>query len=148
MIEIKKAALTEDTVAQLIELSVIWEKEDISFGLRANEKDDLQEPCFVALDDNKVVGYCFGHFYEADKKTTYAEIGERCFSLDELYVHPKWRSQGIGKRLFKAIEDEVKGECVCLNLATSTKDYKRILRFYDEEANMVFHDAFFVKRFD
>ena len=148
MIEIRKTALTDDIVAQLIELSIAWEKENITYGLRANEKDDLREPCFVALDEEKVVGYCFGHFYEAEKKTTYSEIGERCFSVDELYVLPEYRSQGIGKRLYKAMEEEVKGQCVCLNLVTATKDYKRIIRFYDEEAGMVFHDAFFVKKFD
>ena len=148
MIEIKKTALTEDIITQLIELSLIWEKEDISFGLRANEKEDLKEPCFIALDGNKVVGYTFGHFYESEKKTSYAALGEKCFSVDELYVLPEYRSKGIGKRLYQAIEDEVKGQCHCINLVTSTKDYKRILRFYDEEAGMVFHDAFFAKRFD
>lgn len=38
MIEIKKAIFTDEVVEQLIELSAIWCKEDISNGLIPNTK--------------------------------------------------------------------------------------------------------------
>lgn len=146
MIEIKKAKYDDATVKRLIELSRLWAEEDITFGLRPNQREDLQEPCFVALDEGTIVGYIFGHYYEADKKTTVHDIGEKCFEVDELYVQKEYRSKGIGKRLFQAMESEVKGKAACITLVTATKDYRRMLKFYDEDAGMTFHDAFLCKR--
>ena len=50
MIEIREITLTEDRVSQLITLSQIWMDENISNGMRANEREDLQEPVFAALE--------------------------------------------------------------------------------------------------
>ena len=146
MIEIKKVTMEEDIVKQLIELSYVWEKEDITFGLIPNERSDLKEPCYAALEGNRIVGYTFGHFYEEEKKYGDIEIGDKCFMIDELYVIREYRSQGIGRKLFKAMEEEVKDQVKFVTLATSTKDYLRILHFYHDDVDMTFHNAFLYKR--
>ena len=148
MVRIDRATFDEKTVLELIELSKIWAKEGISHGLIPNERDDLKEPCFVAVDHDKIVGYAFGHYYEESRPKGIGEIhnGDRCFSLDELYVLSEYRSQGIGRELFKAIENEIKGKADFISLSTSTKDYRRVLSFYDEVCGMGFHDAFLIKR--
>ena len=150
MIEIKKAVFTDEVVEQLIELSSIWCKEDISNGLIPNTKEDLKEPCYIATKDNKIVGYIFGHYYNNEKKVSIENgsipVGEYCFDIDELYVIKEYRSQGLGKKLFLAIEEEVKDNTKYITLGTSTRDYRKILHFYIEEVDMTFHSAFLFKK--
>ena len=145
-IKIIRATLDDSTAATLLELSKEWEAEDITYGYRANTREDLEEPCFLAKDGEEIVGYIFGHFYTEERKQSYCRIGARCFDVAELYVRKDHRGQGIGKRLFRTIEDAVKGEAEFITLPTATKDYRRILRFYDEEAGMTFHSAFLFKK--
>ena len=146
MIDIREIELTEDRAAQLIALSQMWVDENISHGMVKNSREDLKEPVFAALDGEKIVGYAFGHAYVKEKKTDSIPVGSRCFDVDELYVLPAYRSQGIGGRLFAAIQDYAKTQADFLTLATSTKDYKRVLRFYAEQNGMDFHDAYLTKK--
>lgn len=148
MIEYQKARFDEKTINELIELSVKWMKEECSFGMRSNTKDDLKKPCFIAKEKNKIVGYIFGHYYKERKRIADINKGDKCFEVDELYVLPEYRSQGIGKKLFKLMEDEVKDKALYITLATSTKNYKRILKFYVEENDMTFNSAFLIKKID
>ena len=146
MIDICEIALTEDRVAQLIALSQAWVDENISNGMVTNSREDLKEPVFAALDGEKIVGYAFGHAFEKEKKTDSIPVGSRCFDVDELYVLPAYRSQGIGGRLFQAIEAYAKTQADFLTLATSTKDYRRVLHFYAEQNGMDFHSAYLIKQ--
>lgn len=145
MFTIEKAVLDEKTVERLIELSVDWMNEDITFGLRANTAEDLKEPCFVAVSDEEIIGYAFGHYYEREHPNSVIALGSRCFELDELYVSPAFRSSGVGRALFMAIEKEARGSAAFLTLTTATKDWRRILEFYADDMEMVFHDAYLVK---
>ena len=146
MAAIKKIELTPENVRQLIALSKEWMDEDITNGLVENDENDLKEPCFAAFNGERIIGYAFGHYYVRETKLSSIPIGSKCFELDELYVLKEYRSQGIGKALFDAIENEIKKEADYLTLPTSTKDYKRILHFYIEEMGMDFHSAFLTKK--
>ena len=137
--------LDDATIKNLIELSKKWQSEDCSYGIVANTKEDLKEPLWVATETDEIVGYIFGHYYNTENKTSYIEIGSKCFMVDELYVLPKYRNQGIGKELFRLLEGEVKKSCDYITLSTSTKNYKKILHFYVEELDMSFHSAFLIK---
>lgn len=148
MIRYENRKLDSDTINQLIELSRLWVEEDCSYGMAVNDADDLREPVAVALDGEKVVGYAFGHFYMQENRTSYIEIGSRCFTVDELYVLPQYRSQGIGKALFRMLENQIKEDCAYITLATSTKNYKAILKLYIEELGMNFHSAFLIKNME
>ena len=145
MFIVKRAALDEALTARLIALSARWVEEDCSNGMVVNGPEDLKEPLWIVLDGETVIGYAFGHFYTAEKKTSYIPIGSRCFDLDELYVLPERRSEGIGKALYAAMREGVRGEADYVTLATSTKDWRRILRFYTEEVGMDFHNAFLIQ---
>ena len=140
--------LDEQTLRELIELSKKWVAEDCSYGMVANTEKDIQKPLCVAVDNNKIIGYVFGHFYTMENKSSYVEIGSNCFSVDEIYVLPEYRSQGVGKELFRQMEKRVKDSCSYVTLSTSTKNYKKILHFYVEELDMNFHSAFLIKSFD
>ena len=147
MPEIRKIELTDDSVAQLIRLSELWAAEGSTFGLIPNTREDIKEPVFAALEGERIVGYAFGHFYTTEKKTSCIDVGSRCFDLDELFVLPEYRSQGLGRALFREIEAFSRGEAEYLTLSTATKDYKKILKFYIEDNGMFFHDAFLIKEF-
>ncbi len=137
--------LDSNTVKELIELSKKWQDEECSWGIIANTDEDLKEPVFVAIDNDNIVGYIFGHYYIVENKTSYIEIGKKCFMIDEIYVLPIYRSKGIGKELFKLMETHIKETCDYLTLSTSTKNYKSILHFYVDELDMNFHSAFLIK---
>lgn len=135
----------DDTAAQLIGLSRCWVEENCSYGIVANVIADLSEPLAVALDGERIIGYCFGHYYNQEKRTSCIAAGSTCFSIDELYVLPEYRRSGIGKRLFQMLEEEVKSQCSYITLTTSTKNYKGILKLYVDELEMNFHNAFLIK---
>ena len=147
MIEIHKTKLTDSVVQQLIRLSEIWAQEGSTFGLIPNTREDIREPVYAAFDGDRIVGYAFGHFYTQERGTSCIGIGSRCFDLDELYILPEYRSHGVGRGLFEAIERDVKDEAEFLTLSTATKDYRRILKFYAQDNGMTFHDAFLFKSF-
>ena len=138
--------IDRDTAAQLIELSRLWVEEDCCGGMVVNERDDLQEPLAVALEGERIVGYLFGHYYEQPRNSSYAPAGTKCFSVDELYVLSQYRGQGIGKVLFRMMEEAVTNHCDCMTLTTSTRNYQAILKLYIEELGMCFNSAFLVKQ--
>lgn len=148
MLMYESRGLDPDTVHQLIELSRQWVAEDCCYGMVENEESDLQEPLVVALDGPKIVGYIFGHSYRQEKATSCIPADADCFSVDELYVLPMYRGQGIGRQLFQMLEARMKGQCRFLTLATSTKNYKAVLKLYIEELGMFFHSAFLIKSMD
>lgn len=137
--------LDEKTIQCLIALSKQWQEEGCSYGMVPNTKEDIKEPLCVAVDNDEIVGYIFGHYYVTENRTSYIDPGSRCFTVDELYVRPECRSQGIGKELYRRIEKAVRDSCAYITLSTSTKDYKKILHFYVEELDMNFHSAFLIK---
>lgn len=138
--------LNDDIVNQLIELSRVWVDEGCSCGMVENTIKDIHEPLLVAYDNEKIVGYIFGHSYVEEKKKAYIEIGTKCFEIDELFVLKEYRSKGVGKALFKMFEEKILKDYEYYTLATSTKDYKKILNFYVDEVGMDFHSAFLIKK--
>ena len=145
IIKYESRKLDDDTVKSLIELSKQWQEEDCSYGMIVNTKDNLRKPLYVAVENDKIIGYIFGHYYKLENKTSYIEVGSNCFMIDEIYVIPSYRSKGVGKKLFKLMENEIKESCDYITLSTSTKDYKKILHFYVDELDMNFHSAFLIK---
>ena len=145
---IKRIELNDENVERLIELSGAWEEENCSHGLRKNTREDIKEPVYAAYDGDLTVGYAFGHFYEQESNQSYAEKGTKCFEIDEIYVLPQYRSKGAGRALFAALESEAKGKASLITLSTSTKDHKKILKFYTEDNGMEFHSAFLYKKTD
>lgn len=146
MIRYEFRTLEQDTISQLIALSHLWVAENCSHGMVVNEKADLKEPLAVAFDDDRIVGYCFGEYFRQARQTSCIPLDSRCFSLEELYVLPQYRGQGIGKTLFRMMEQKVSEECEFVTLTTSTKNYKAILHLYIEELGMDFHSAFLIKK--
>ena len=59
--------------------------------------------------------------------------GADYFEVDEIYVKPAYRSQGVGAALFRYMEEQVRPEAEYLMLGTATKNFRAILHFYIDE---------------
>lgn len=90
--------------------------------------------------------YLFGKVYESEHMKSIMPEGTPYFEVEELYVIPKRRSQGIGEALFRHVEDAVKNEAEYMVLSTATKNWKAIFHFYLDELDMQFWSARLFKR--
>lgn len=148
MMEYRETPLTEDVLQSLIALSEDWERENSCHGYGKNGRKDIEgNRIFIACQDRKIIGYLFGHRTAAKQSSSVMAEGTEFFEIEELYVKPEFRSQGIGKRLFSLAEAAVKSESLrYLCLGTATKNYKAILHFYIDEMGMDFWSARLFKK--
>jgi GNAT superfamily N-acetyltransferase len=65
---------------------------------------------FVAEDKKKAIGMITGHVGERDESRIYKI--ERIGFIDEVCVHPNYRTSGIGRKLLKTILDKLYAEGV------------------------------------
>ena len=100
MIDIR-LAVTSDA-ADLKRLNDIFNKGESNTveGIEESLKNNRQEIVCVAADGDKLIGFCCGQIQTS-----------MCYSYDyavitEFFILDEYRRQGIGKRLFKATENE------------------------------------------
>lgn len=145
--EIKEVGLCESVAKELIALSTAWEAENICYGYGKNTYEDLKgNRVFIAERDCEIIGYLFGKLKKSKNKGAVIPDGTVYFEVEELYVKPEWRSQGVGSALFRYVEARVKPEAAYLMLGTATKDFRAILHFYIDEMGMDFWSAALFKK--
>ena len=144
---IREVELNEAALDVLIKMSKDWTAESSCYGYRPNDKSDIEgNRVFFAEDNNEIVGYLFGKVYESKQMKSIMPEGTPCFEVEELYVIPEKRSQGIGEALFRHVEDTVKGEAEYMVLSTATKNWRAIFHFYLDELDMKFWSARLFKK--
>ena len=146
---IYETAADPAAVDTLIALSADWEAEGSCHGYRKNGPEDIAgNRVWLAEEDGQTVGYLFGHLEKAAKTTTIMASDTPYFEIEELYVRPARRSQGVGRALFAQAENQIRreGEANFLMLSTATKNWKAILHFYLDEMDMQFWSARLFKR--
>ena len=137
----------QSDIKRLLELSLMWEKEDSCYGYRANTEDDLRDRYILAAYDDELIAYIFGKEEVQDKQTSVIDKNMHYFEIEELYVHPSYRSCGIGKQLMESLEKELKKKGLkMMALSTATKNWKAIMHFYIDEVGMNFWSARLYKR--
>lgn len=147
MITYQEVELTEELLQKLIDCSVQWEAENSCWGYRANTKEDIEgRRIFLAYEEEQIIGYLFGISEVLPKQQADMPAGARVFHVEELYMTPSCRNQGIGKGLFQYAEGKLKEEVDYLVLSTATKNWKAILHFYLEELDMRFWCATLYRR--
>ena len=141
-IRMAETDLTEEVLNELIRMSEDWEKENSCHGYRKNDKSDIDgNRIFLAYDGDTVIGYLFGYAEKSKESSSIMPDGTPCFEIEELYIRPEYRNQGIGRKLFDFVENTVRGEVDYLMLSTATKNWKAILHFYLDELDMDFWSA-------
>lgn len=132
----------QSDIKRLLDLSLMWEKEDSCYGYRANTEDDFQDCYILAAYDDELIAYVFGKEEVQDKQTSVIDKNMHYFEIEELYVHPSYRSRGIGKQLMESLEKELKKKGLrMMVLSTATKNWKAIMHFYIDEIDMNFWSA-------
>ena len=129
----------QSDIKKLLELSLMWEKEDSCYGYRANTEDDLKDRYILAAYDDELIAYIFGKEEIQEKQTSVIDKNMHYFEVQEIYVHPSYRSRGIGKQLMESLEKELKKKGLeMMMLSTATKNWKAIMHFYIDEIDMNF----------
>ena len=146
--ELKEIKPNEKEIEELINLSILWEKEDITFGYRKNDINDIiDKRVFVAKESNKIIGYIFAKEGIAKNHGSIMPDGELYFGIEEIYVIKEKRSYGIGKLLMDYVKNVAKKENYkYIFLTTSTKDSNKILDFYINKCDMTFYCAHLVEK--
>jgi hypothetical protein len=94
--------LNEEVLDLLIRFSEDWAAENSCYGYRPNGKSDIEgNRIFFAEDGNAVIGYLLGKVYRSEQMKSIMPEGTPCFEVEELYIVPGRRSQGVGANLFK-----------------------------------------------
>ena len=142
----KEVTLNKEILSCLVGFSHDWEDEDSTYGYRANTKEDIEgNRIFVALKDDRIIAYLFGHLSHSEHMRSIMEEGTPFFEVEELYVIAEERNKGVGSALFRYLEDTLTEEEYIV-LSTATKNYKSILHFYLEELDMEFWSARLFKK--
>ena len=145
---IYEAKLNDELLEKLISMSAEWEEENSTYGYRKNDRSDIEENrIFLAEQDGEILGYLFGHKEKSERASSIMADGTLYFEIEELYVVPSHRSEGVGRALFHFAEQAVKTTGIeFIMLSTATKNYKSILHFYIDELGMDFWSARLFKK--
>ncbi|MGI6768587.1 MAG: GNAT family N-acetyltransferase [Bacilli bacterium] len=145
---IRKA--NKEDILQVVELTKEWEKENITYGFVADTYEELLDyTCFVAVKEEKVIGFIFGKIYNSKNMGSIMPEGTPYFEVEEVYVKAGYRSLGFGSKLFLHLEEYLKSQAVYrIVLSTATKDYEKALHFYVNKLNMNVWSIRFFKNLD
>jgi GNAT superfamily N-acetyltransferase len=127
-------------------LSAHWETENITYGYAACSPEMLSDfSAFCAKIDGKCIGYIFGKRKIAEHICVFQD-GISYFEIEDFYVIPEFRNQGIGKQLYEYVEQNLKQEGIQgILLSTATKEYKKIQKFYAEQLGLTVWTTTFFK---
>lgn len=144
---IHEVKTSEDVIETLIALSADWEKEQSCYGYRANTREDLAgRRVFLAKENGETLGYLFGKVFQAENMKSIIPDGTACFEVEEIYVVPSRRREGIGAALFRYAEKTLKSDAEYFVLSTATKNREAVFRFYLDELEMSFWSARLFKK--
>lgn len=138
---------TKRYLAQLLALSRAWAEEKTCPAYYANEAEDfLDKDIYIALEGDKIVAYAYGEIKELTEATSYNRVGEKAFDLEELYVVPAWRKRGVGKELYRFLEEQIREQVDVIGVTAVSYQYEKLLRLYIEELGFDFKYAQLAKR--
>ena len=126
----------ESDVPFVCQLQQQWFEENSVYGfVPENEqqiKAALDSYFLVAEADGGIVGFVSGSIRISDALAV-IPAGEGYFEIDNLYVLPEFRKQGIGGNLVAKLLVEVKRQGVAYALVYSAaKNIRSILKFYEQ----------------
>ena len=147
IVRVKETELTPEVRDILIRRSEEWESEESCYGYRRNTEEDLKgRRIFLAQHGKETVGYLFGRFETTENAGSIAPEGTPFFEVEELYVSPGFRNEGIGRELFRKAEEAVREKAELLMLSTASRNWRAVLHFYIDELEMEFWSARLYKK--
>ena len=127
---------TESDILTVCQLQQQWLAEDSVYGFTPADPEHVQAALgsyfLVAEVDGTVVGFISGSVHISED-TAVIPAGTSYIEIDDLYVSPQFRNQGIGSNLITEVLAHAKGQGITHALLYSaTKDLHRIIRFYEQ----------------
>ena len=115
---------------KLIQLSAQWAAEQSCYGYYPNTEADIAgKRIFLAEDEDGIEAYLLGKIEPAKNMKSIMPEGTLYFEVEELYVVPEKRSQGIGEALFRFAEETIKKDVQFIALSTASKTARRFYIF-------------------
>jgi ribosomal protein S18 acetylase RimI-like enzyme len=138
MKQIRIRACTANDIDGVIALERQWEQEEIAYGefnpMRREDYLAILErfPAYflVAECDGQLVGYIHASS-DNEKRVEVIPEGEPYLEIEDIYVHPDFRSQDIGGKLVKRVFEIAQQQGIQrFIVGTRSKETDRILAFY------------------
>ena len=125
-----EAEQSPEILEKLIQLSAQWAAEQSCYGYYPNTEADIEgKRIFLAEDEDGIEAYLLGKVETAKNMKSVMPEGTLYFEVEELYVVPEKRSQGIGEALFRFAEDIIKKDVQFIALSTASKTARRFYIF-------------------
>jgi GNAT superfamily N-acetyltransferase len=134
MINVRNAM--DNDLIKVVKLSELWVSESITYGLGANTEELLRKYIgdyfWMAEVDSNVVGYINGTVHESDGLAVIEE-GECYLEVDEVYVHPDYRSDNIRHAMVDKLLQTAESNGVTRAIVYSaSKQWQKIIGFYEK----------------
>ncbi|UVI32746.1 GNAT family N-acetyltransferase [Paenibacillus spongiae] len=125
-------------LSHIVNLSKRWVAEDITAGYEnvqwteAKLMNRLNEYFYVVEADGRIIGYSFGEV-RAGQASPVIPQAESYLEIFEVYIHPDYRSEGLGKKLVgRLMEQAEKNGVTRLLVGSSNRRWKETAMFYEE----------------
>jgi ribosomal protein S18 acetylase RimI-like enzyme len=133
-VEILIRQAAESDVESVSRLQHQWAEEGGVYGFVPESREQIEGilgPYFLVAEvDEEIVGFVSGSVCISEDKAVIPK-GASYVEIDNLYVLPEFRGQGVGSRLISRVLAEAKDQGVAYALVYSAaKDIHSILRFY------------------
>ena len=131
-------ACTLDDIDGVIALERQWEQEAIAYGdfnpmsreAYVTILERFPEYFLVAQSGGQLVGYIHASS-DREKRVEVIPEGEPYLEIEDIYVHPDFRSQDIGGKLLERVFEIARQEGIDrFIVGTLSKETDRILKFY------------------
>jgi ribosomal protein S18 acetylase RimI-like enzyme len=134
MVNVRK--VRENDLLKVVRLSELWVTESITYGMGANTEELFRkfigDYFWVAEVDSNVVGYIIGTVHASEGLAVIGK-GERYLEVDEVYVHPDYRSQNIGHAMVDKLLQTAESNGVTRSIVYSaSKQWQKIVGFFEK----------------
>lgn len=125
---------TDGDIDQVRLHQTAWAEEDCTYGYAADSSENIAQrlgPWFLIAELNqRIVGHVYGTL-RVSEGLAVLPAGERYFEIEDMYVQPEHRDEGIGGMLLDRLMTSVRENGVHRFMVySSTKDSDTITRFY------------------
>jgi len=125
---------TEDDTEGILRLESRWIEEGLAANpLRPRPKSKFRKHSYmvVALEGDQIVGFASADLKTGDRADGEVARNEKCADVDDIYVLPERRGNGIGGALLEALVERGKAaDAGKFFLEVESLDMNRAMRFY------------------
>lgn len=127
----------KDDMLGVLELSKKWEAENITYGLKANSKEELEQylelEFWVVIEKDKIIGYLLGQVKTNEGFVIFEKSDHLYFEIDEIYIDAEHRQRTIGTELIHIVLHSLQKRGIERTIvSTANKDLHKTLAFYEK----------------